>query len=321
MIETLERKLVAAGNSLAERGVSATVGVRDIQDNPVMVRGVEILMSGGRLLMPLCLNNPYWSDQRVGMLVLAHLALGETTSVLVADGPAAHNYTALGYDDETIRSRVSEGARRLFSRVDKATGSLSMEERGRLIPWRWDSIITHEAWRLAREEICKLFDNNDDFRQDVLALSKSVLSKQYAGGTRNFSSDSSIRLAANYALDEIAAFGASADILGVSKTCLLYHKRWPVYEKWANGIYNGVKAEKVGFLLLHVEDASNNNLQTSASPDYVERRAMRLNVLEEIQKSSPQISDADVPERRNVRQFFGRVFLANLACRTTACAA
>ncbi len=50
---------------------------------------------------------------------------------------------------------------------------------------------------------------------------------------------------------EIAFLSASPKVFNVERVAYIYHKRWPIFENFVNGKFNGIVRTDLGFVIIN----------------------------------------------------------------------
>ena len=114
----------------------------------------------------------------------------------------------------------------------------------------------------ALADIKDLYEANDEFRTDIRESTEEALRCLRNGrekGASNKENETTDADAVNlnegvlYLLKELAFFVA---VPSIYKSCnefvFVYHRSWPVLEKYFNGCYDGIEKPSLGFVVLYI---------------------------------------------------------------------
>ena len=97
------------------------------------------------------------------------------------------------------------------------------------------------------QQVVELYSMNLDFRNDMRDATNQVL----VGSGKEFPDiEKSIDIAVEYILSEFAFMELTPNYYGCEKCIYIYHRPWPVYEKYIAGDYDGKKRSYLGFEIL-----------------------------------------------------------------------
>ena len=65
--------------------------------------------------------------------------------------------------------------------------------------------------------------------------------------------DESVQEGVFYLLKELAFIISSKEIFGTNKIAVIYHRSWPVYEKFVNGEYDGEAKKGLGLAIINYD--------------------------------------------------------------------
>lgn len=235
-------------------GLAPVFRIDDGKSAPCFVTGERALQEKGSVLFGMSFGNSYYSEDVIKSLIPF---LGSQFSRIFIDVPdewTKHTYTALGYSDNDVRKKLRNMRTRLRKRcqlgVEIASQS-GIAPRERFIFMDWGAHVeTSKVYQNALTEIKKAYQQDDAFRADCNATSAEVLRSQ--GQSRGWDKkpstelETAIDIAANYVLMELAEAVAFGDIASRltngghaldTPAAMVYHRRWPVFEKFLNCEY------------------------------------------------------------------------------------
>eukprot|EP00039_Didymoeca_costata_P006569 m.91418 g.91418 ORF g.91418 m.91418 type:complete len:180 (+) comp13302_c0_seq1:268-807(+) len=160
----------------------------------------------------------------------------------ISDGIAQHTFRAVGYDEKSITTKARLGGNkyRNHSRdIVESTNGMEFVD--------WKTIESHDAYVRAHAEIYDLFKQNSAFQAEVKQVTGSILEQRIKP---NVDLEEAVLEGTNYLLKEFAFLSASPEIYSVPQINFVYHREWPIYERFIEGAYNGVARKDLGFFIV-----------------------------------------------------------------------
>ena len=187
--------------------------------------------------------------------------------LFIPDKISEHNYRAVGSKNPEKSARIK--CNRLRNKCNEAIQSSGLRDVSHsFIRWTEEVESCHE-YKKALENIKNLYEVNDDFHNDVrqstLVALRCLKNGREKGGSdeenKSAEADSNVDLdeGVQYLLKELAFFLAVPNIY---KDCnsfvFVYHRPWPVLERFFGGFYDGVEKPSLGFVVFewHTLDIS-----------------------------------------------------------------
>ncbi len=196
-------------------------------------------------------GNSYFQDETVVFLLKKVVNQFGKTGVLIPDVPAIATYRALGYSENRARrDKAIPKGNALRNKVSRAMQELGYDDsQVKVFDWTRD-IESEELYAEKLRRVEDLYENNNLFQQAIRLATKEVLltSDQEASEL-----EVAIDIAVHYILSEFACLEFLPKYLGVPKINYIYHKRWPVFEKYIAGDFDQISKPYLGFLLIKKE--------------------------------------------------------------------
>jgi len=192
-------------------------------------------------------GNSYFKDDAVKFLLSETVKTYGRTVVFVADIPAISTYEALGYDYKKARNKAVLKGNNLKNRTRNMMKELRFDDDVvRIIDWDAD-VASSAEYRKSEDAINLMYKDVPSFREAVQDATHGVL--------QNTKSDAIVtpelfEKGTHYLLSELAFLEFAPSFLGVEGITYVYHRPWPVYERFIAGEFDGKKREQLGFLLL-----------------------------------------------------------------------
>jgi tRNA-dependent cyclodipeptide synthase len=240
---------------------------------PLFVRGNRMIIRRERMLLPICLNNGYYTREQVFKLLLFASQNSKQVSVFFTDGPARHNYRAIGKTEEEARRECHRHLNRLRNHCHAAIAKINagneISEHFLVTFIDWKSIYTSCLFQNEYHRLLTLYQQNECFREDVRRTTHEVLRKKVAVPLhelclQQFRMNSIVDIAVHYSLEELAFlmtyakygdFGAftsaeKSDEAPLKPFVYVYYQRWHVFERLAEGFYDRITHPEIGFYLI-----------------------------------------------------------------------
>lgn len=182
----------------------------------------------------------------------------EKVFLFIPDKISEHNYRAVGSKNPERSARIK--CNRLRNKCNEAIQSSGLRDVSHsFIRWTEEVESCHE-YKKALENIKNLYEVNDDFHNDVrqstVVALRCLKNGREKGGSdeenKSAEADSNVDLdeGVQYLLKELAFFLAVPNIY---KDCnnfvFVYHRPWPVLERFFGGFYDGVEKPSLGFVV------------------------------------------------------------------------
>ncbi|MDO8563910.1 MAG: tRNA-dependent cyclodipeptide synthase [Nanoarchaeota archaeon] len=194
-------------------------------------------------------GNSYFSENVIRELILFAKDNFSTIIVAAPDIPAEHTYLALGYSESESKRKARLNANLLRNRAQRAIKQLEQENISSLllvVDWSKD-VEPNEFYQKAYKKVCQLYDENEFFKKDALLTTLQVLRKKI-----NITEDmeKTLNEGVFYLLKELAFIIALPFLFNVNNVAYLYHRNWPIYEKFISGKYDGEIKKNLGFVIV-----------------------------------------------------------------------
>lgn len=193
-------------------------------------------------------GNSYFKDEVVKQLLKTVVEKYGKTAILVADVPAISTYIALGYPENRARKdKAIPQGNNLKNRVKRAMTELGYSTgQVRIIDWE-NEIENNQDYIKKYDEVRKLYENKDSFRQSADDATREVL--EYSE-KEIVDLDTSIKIAVHYLISEIAFMEFAPQYLQADNVSYIYHREWPVYKSYIEGKFDGSVRSKLGYLIV-----------------------------------------------------------------------
>ncbi len=192
-------------------------------------------------------GNSYFKDYEIRFLLREAVERFGRCAIMVADIPAIATYMALGYPANRARSKAIPKGNNLRNRTRRLAEELGYsEDVVRIVDWA-EEIDAHPEYQRHYEAICEKYRTLPAFAEGVRATSCAVLedSGKFTGDLA-----SATEGATHYLLSELAFMEFAPEFFGCPRVCYLYHRNWPIFEKYISGFYDGRSRDYLDFLLL-----------------------------------------------------------------------
>ena len=177
--------------------------------------------------------------------------------LFIPDKISEHNYRAVGSKNPEKSARVK--ANRLRNKCNEAIQTSGLcHATHNFIRWMEDVESCHE-YHKALGDIQELYETNDEFRVDIRDSTEAALSclknGRIKGGPskeNEIAEENAVDLKEGvlYLLKELAFFVAVPSIYeDCDEFVFVYHRSWPVLERYFGGGYDGIEKPSLGFVV------------------------------------------------------------------------
>ena len=229
-------------------------------DTQILKNGLEYLDNQTDLLLAMCLNNGYYNRENIYRMLKFALNFSNRVQIFTTDGPAKHNYEALGKEKNKIPTITRLARNRLRNQCNDALHRINAGGHQYSITFmEWEYIYNDQAYIDSYKALKDIYTTNFEFHKDINDTSKRVLLNRI-GIEKEVESVLSIGI--EYVIEELAlilayrSVGTSSKPVGdhgVKGFSYFYYESWPVFEKLVNGDYNGKLKEGIGFVIAKIE--------------------------------------------------------------------
>lgn len=196
-------------------------------------------------------GNSYFKDEVVKKLLQKVVEKFGKTAILIADVPAISTYIALGYpENRAWRDKALPQGNNLRNRVERAMNDLGYSsDQVKIIDWK-NEIENDSVYKEKYQKVLELYQTKNDFQLLANDTTREVL--EYS--EREIPDlDSAVKTAVHYLLSEIAFMEFAPTYLKTDKATYIYHRNWPVYEKYIAGIFDSIPKNNLGFEIMTTE--------------------------------------------------------------------
>lgn len=236
-----------------------SLNLAQVQNSLVFQTGQDVMAKNGVVLFGMSPGNPYFKYRVIEDIVEYLGKEKRRIIVVVPQQPAEHTYRALGSKDAVKRAKKNSS--QLLSHCRRAIEKVGRfkEMAGEFYMLDWTrEVDTHEGYIEALEFVIKFYKNNSIFRLDVAKSTAKVLGKDVTSSAESESEsseselegDENIQEGVYYLLKELAFIISSKEIFRTDKVTVVYHRSWPVYEKFVNGDYDGEPKKGLGLAII-----------------------------------------------------------------------
>lgn len=190
-------------------------------------------------------GNSYFKDEEISYLLETTVNRFEKVAILIADIPAIATYMAYGYPENRARNKAIPKGNNLKNRSRRIARQLGIEENVRIIDWE-NEVESNPDYQEYYSTIETLYKTNDSFAKEVDETTLSVLeaSNREIPDLKNATA-----VAVHYLLSELAFLEFSPSFLDTEQVIYVYHRNWPVYERYVSGAFDGKHKQHLDFLL------------------------------------------------------------------------
>ena len=195
-------------------------------------------------------GNSYFKDDVIERLLKSVVEKFGGAAVLIPNIPAISTYIALGYPENIARrDKALPKGNNLRNKVEKTKAKLKYSsEKVKLRNWE-NEVENNPDYKEKHDAVLRLYESNYSFRMSVDDATREVLEN----ADQEISDlNTAVKIGVDYLLSEIAFMEFAPQYLGTSKTIYIYHRHWPVYEKYIAGDFDAIKKSWLGFEIVNV---------------------------------------------------------------------
>jgi len=191
-------------------------------------------------------GNSYFKDAEVEYLLKEAISRYGYTAILIADVPAIATYMAYGYSENRARNKAIPKGNNLKNRALRIATQLGIADKVRIIDWALEVENTPE-YQEQYGRIRSLYEMNQTFKETVDITTRSVLETSEREIPNLVEAT---KTAVHYLLSELAFLEFAPHLLAADQVVYMYHRNWPVYERYISGAFDGIVRSHLEFLLL-----------------------------------------------------------------------
>lgn len=213
--------------------------------------GYKVLENKGLAIIGMSPGNSYFKQQTIHDLIAFTAQRFTLTYIWIPDIPAEHTYKALGYTALEAQRKARQKGNNLRNhskRAIEALSNYSLDNKCLIMDWNTD-IESNKVYQEKFKYVQKLYSENLEFCNDVQSETKRVLDAYPHKKESTSKNLIALNEGTQYLLKELAFFLAAQKILNNSQITLLYHQRWPVFEKFFSGYYDGMQ-NSIGLIII-----------------------------------------------------------------------
>ncbi|QHV99437.1 tRNA-dependent cyclodipeptide synthase [Spirosoma endbachense] len=231
-------------------GIEGKLRILPVNHSRALRTGLDLLTQRPLALLGISPGNGFFNQKRIeiGICGMAHL-FGEVT-IVIPDSIATHTFRALGYGEEKVRAKARTEGQKIRNRCLRAVERaqlLNPSARLRILDWESDIASLPGYWN-AYAQVCKLFDTNNQFQQDVLDKGFSLLRGKLSADAIT---PATVRECVEYLLKEFAYFKLCRVACG-RDLIMPYHQDAALAHGFCDGRYQE-PLPGVGWLIYDIE--------------------------------------------------------------------
>lgn len=175
-------------------------------------------------------GNSYFKPSRIRSCIELAQAHYEEVFIWIPDKPAIHTYRALGYPPNQCEAKARQKGNTLRNHC-----LAHSEETVKMLSWERD-IDPLPSYQKALQHLYLLYNHHVEFKHAVQEETRGVLEK-YPHKSVTFTS-ASLDEGACYLLKEFAFLDISPILSPLRPLALVYHRRWPLFERFISGHFD-----------------------------------------------------------------------------------
>eukprot|EP01059_Diplonema_ambulator_P032607 TRINITY_DN6476_c0_g1_i1.p1 TRINITY_DN6476_c0_g1~~TRINITY_DN6476_c0_g1_i1.p1 ORF type:complete len:223 (+),score=25.41 TRINITY_DN6476_c0_g1_i1:48-716(+) len=199
----------------------------------------------GLVIVGMSPGNSYFKESIISDLLICCSEHFTMTRIFVPALSSRHTFRALGYDEKAVVRNARLDANTLVNRSKRV-----IKERGltTVDVIDCDGLTKDPTYAQAYRSVMQLYNNDQRFKHDADESTRAVLS--HNPFLKNALDDAAVAEGVHYLLEELAFITASPKLLGQERITFVYHRPWPIYQRYVAGMYDGVRKKDLGFLII-----------------------------------------------------------------------
>jgi hypothetical protein len=213
------------------------------------VKGYHVLQNGGIAILGMSPGNSYFKQHIIYDLINFTTNVFSKIYIIVPDQPSIHTYKSLGYNNHESTQRAYKYSRRLINHIDKNIIQTLQEKPNAFIyrfKWKTDIELSF-CYQKQLKYVSEIYKSHTEFRNDAHNQVEQVIRHHTKEGP--VITMENLEKGAQYVIEEIAFCLACPTLLETNNIALVYHKDWPLCNKFFSGYYTGV-FYNIGFVLI-----------------------------------------------------------------------
>ncbi|KXJ06569.1 uncharacterized protein LOC110253722 [Exaiptasia diaphana] len=223
-----------------------------------LFNGKVYLENRRTMVLGLSPGNPhYYKDDTLRSLCQLAESRADKVLLFIPDKILEHNYKAVGSKNPETSARVKSN--RLRNKCKEVMQSIGCQaEKFTFISWT-TQVQSNPYYDKAYQCIRELYLKNDQFRVEIQESTRAALTCMTNGresGQQDSSNETFIDINEGviYILKELAFLDALQHIYeNCQEYVFVYHREWPILEKYFDGFYDGISRSSLGFLVFSQE--------------------------------------------------------------------
>jgi cyclo(L-tyrosyl-L-tyrosyl) synthase len=205
--------------------------------------GYRIVGNKGSAVVGISLGNSYFDKEKIDSLLRFCAETFPRTDIMIPDKPYVHNYLALGYSQIEAERKARLNGATLRNHSSRAIGTTA---NVKILSWAKD-IEPKQAYRDELKRLKRIASINETFRNATREATRQVIQGKLKPGKKV---EPAIDEGIKYLLEELAFLSASPQILATPEVNYVYHNRWPIFEQFVEGKFDGKPRKDLGCLVV-----------------------------------------------------------------------
>ena len=189
----------------------------------------------------------------VGPCVTINYLISLKELLFIPEKISEHNYRAVGSTKPEKSARVQ--AKRLRNKCEEVMKCINYSpHKYSYVNWT-EHIDSNPEYYKALDYVKDLYQNNHNFRSEIQQTTEAALvcmktSRESFAVDGQSPTNVDVEEGAKYLLKELAFFDALPHIYdNCTEYVFVYHRSWPVLEKYCEGLYDGLVRPSLGFVV------------------------------------------------------------------------
>jgi tRNA-dependent cyclodipeptide synthase len=218
---------------------------------PVFEVGRMVQQEKKSIILGISINNSYFSRDLINSLLPHVLKNHDQVFAFIPEEPSIYTFQGLGYSRQDAERRAYQNGKRLSQWVST---HIQQPEQGKVLKWSQD-IGKNNIFSWSKLDIHDLYAKNSDFASAVQEATQEVVKEKHK---KTITLKDAVQMASHFLLEELAFLWRAHEILNLDPTsdiAYIYHRRWPVFERFVNGEFflDKKPIPHLGFIVLSME--------------------------------------------------------------------
>lgn len=243
---------IAGQSAVASLPAYPQLRVRQDLNEACFERGREILVAGEGALLAVSVGNSFFTEGHIAAVLEAVAPSAGKIKIFVTAPIAHHTLQGMGMTEDEAKHEAHKAGNNRRNRALRALQSPRLQGlRGRVSMLDWkNEVLLVPAYAKQFHAMQKLYQDSTSFRKAVYDTSAAVIRHGLGAEASSEYVTRGVVHGKHFLLKELALILAAPEIMQGSRVAYVYHRRWPVLESLLDGVFDGLRRERVGFVVV-----------------------------------------------------------------------